>query len=464
VDDPITRMELAQTYIMTGQTTSAIGELVAALEKPQCSINARLLLEKIYKDTGRNEDLQKFYDQAVAKYPDDPYWLHRAGAYVLTQYQIQYEQEQTQARKQGKLKPNEVLMPSAVSEKTLALLNKAKPLLEKAWTLSDATWKQAPGYYAKYLDFYLETLLQEQETQTQLTQNVRIASKYVSTPLETIAYSQMAQMNKKMGDRTKTLELFDKALESAKAQPEYVVQLLDVMRKVLESDKEVRAWCDRTLAADPKHLGATYTMFQLSQSAGQFNTAIEYIDRCLAQLQTKNDTWVEYTIQKSQVLLQAFFKTSDKKYLDGGVVLYESILAALENNTSHPKRAMILNNLAFLLADNNQQLDKAVEYARRALKDAPSDPVRMDTLAYTLSKSNQFEEAEKMARMSIQYHELAGNSVPWDGYYHLGMAQEGLKKKAEAKAAYQKALDTGGDAIPAPDKEQLATAVKRVSQ
>jgi tetratricopeptide (TPR) repeat protein len=339
-------------------------------------------------------------------------------------------------------------MPSAVSEKTLALLNKAKPLLEKAWTLSDANWKQAPGYYAKYLDFYLETLLQEQETQIQLTQNVRIASKYVSTPLETIAYSQMAQMYKKMGDRTKGLEF----------------QLLDVMRKVLESDKEVRAWCDKTLAADPKHLGANYTMFQLSQSAGQFNTAIEYIDRCLAQLQNKDDIWIEYTIQKSQVLLQAFFKTSDKKYLDGGVVLYESILAALENNTSHPKRAMILNNLAFLLADNNQQLDKAVEYARRALKDAPSDPIRMDTLAYTLAKSNLFEEAEKMGRMSIQQYELEGKSVPWDGYYHLGMALEGLQKKPDAKAAYQKALDTGGDAIPAPDKEQLATAVKRVSQ
>jgi hypothetical protein len=35
---------------------------------------------------------------------------------------------------------------------------------------------------------------------------------------------------------------------------------------------------------------------------------------------------------------------------------------------------------------------------------------------------------------------------------------------AEAKVSYQKALDTGGDAVPAPDKEQLAAALKRVSQ
>ena len=346
----------------------------------------------------------------------------------MTQYQKQYDQEKTQALKQGKLQPGVLFVPS---EKTQALLEKAGPLLEKAWTFSEEKWKQNPqAAYAPVLDYYLESLLQGLENQTQLTQFVRIASKYVTTPLAPIAYSQMAQAHLRLGDRTKSLELFDKALESAKAQPEYVVQLLDVMRKVLESDKEVRAWCDKTLAADPKHIGATYTMFQLSQSAGQFNTAIEYIDRCLAQLQTKDDIWVEYTIQKSQVLLQAFFKTSDKKYLDGGVVMYESILQA---NPNHPKIPMILNNLAFLLADNNQQLDKAVEYARRALKEAPSDPVRMDTLAYTLVKSNQFEEAEKMAQMSIQYHELAGNSVPWDGFYHLGMAQEGLKKNARRK-------------------------------
>ena len=81
VDDPITRIELAQTYIMTGQTTSAIGELMSAMEKPQCPERVRFLLEKIYKDTDRIEDLNKFYDQTVAKYSDDPYWLHRAGAH-----------------------------------------------------------------------------------------------------------------------------------------------------------------------------------------------------------------------------------------------------------------------------------------------------------------------------------------------------------------------------------------------
>ena len=458
VDDPITRIELAQTYVMSGQTTSAIGELLAALEKPQAPVQARYFLESIYQKY-RKEDLPKFYDQAVAKYSDDPYWLHRAGAYVLTQYQKQYDQEKIQAQKQGKLQPGVRFSPS---DKTQMLLDKAKPLLEKSWTLVEEKWKKNPTEaYARMLDFYLESLLQGLENQTQLTQFIRIASKYVTTPLATIAYSQMAQAHLRLGDRTQCLEFFDKALESAKAQPEYVVQLLDVMRKVLESDKEVRAWCDKTLAADAKHIGANYTMFQLAQSAGQFNTAIEYIDRCLVQLQTKDDIWVEYSMQKSQTLLLAFFKTSDKKYLDGGVALYESIYQA---NPNHPKIPMILNNLAFLLADNNQQLDKAVEYARRALKETPNDPVRMDTLAYALAKSSQFEEAEKMAQMSIQYHELAGNSVPWDGFYHLGMAQEGLKKKAEAKASYQKALDTGGDAIPAPDKEQLAAAIKRVSQ
>ncbi len=491
-DDPITRMELAQSYIITGQKTSAISELVTALEKPQAPDRVRYLLESIYTDSGRTEDLQKFYDQTVSKFPDDWYWLHRAGGFLLTQYQKRLDQEKNDARKQGKWKPGTLFKPS---DKTLELLDKAAPLLEKSWNLAEPQWKLHPDQvvYAKILDYYLESLLQKLETPTQLTQFIRISSKYADTPLAPVAFSQMAQANLRMGDRTKGLELFDRALESAKNQPEFVVQLLDVMQKVLESNKEVRAWCEKTLAADPKHIGANYTMFQLAQAADQFNVALEFLDRCLTQLEAEIKTlqaeqnaaknagtentdqsanrrqrlahlqnnWVEYTLQKSQVLLKAFFKSGDKKYLDGGVALYESILKAAPPN--HPKRALVLNNLAYLLADNNQDLEKAVGYARQALKETPTDPVRMDTLSYTLSKSRQFEEAEKMALMSIQYHELAGNSVPWDSYFHLGMAQEGLGKKSEALTSYQKSLDAGGDSIPASDKEQIAAAIKRVS-
>lgn len=459
-DDSTTRVELAQTYMMNGQVTSAISELVTALEKPQAPMRVRYFLEKIYQDSGRNEDLQKFYDQTIAKYSDDSYWLHRAGAHLLTQYQKQLDQEKNQARKQGKYQPGTLFKPS---DKTFSLLEKAAPLLEKSWTLVEPQWKLNPQEpaFAKILDYYLESLLQQLETQTQLTQFIRIASKYMDTPAAPIVYSQMAQAHLRMGDRTKALELFDKALESSRNQPEYVVQLLDVMQKVLESTKEVRSWCEKTLAADPKHIGANYTMFQLAQAADQFNVALEFLDRCLAQCQNRDDVWVEFTLQKSQVLLKAFFKSGDKKYLDGGVALYESILQAASSN--HPKRALVLNNLAYLLADNNQDLEKAVSFARQALKETPNDPVRMDTLSYTLSKSRQFEEAEKMARMSIQYHELAGNSVPWDSYYHLGMALEGLQKKAEALASYQKALEAGGDTVPASDKEQIDAAVKRMS-
>lgn len=461
VDDPVARIELALTYDHKGDTTSAIGQLVTAMEKSQAPMRIRYYLESIYQRTDRKTELIKLYEDTAAKHPDDAYWLFRVGESTLKQYQDLHAQEKKQAQQQGKLKPGDSFTPS---EKVTVLLDKARTYLEHSWNLTEGTWQNNPAMMdqaKQRLDYYLESRLQGLETQTQLTQFIRIASKYAETPLAPIAHSQMAQAHLKLGDRTRAIEIFDKALESAKSQPEYIVLLLDMMQKVLASEKEVRAWCDRTLAADPRHIGANYTLYQLSQKNGQYDKAFGYIDLCLSQLEKQDDTWVEYTIQKSQTMILAFLRTGDKRYLDGGVGLYESILQASPN---HPKIPLVLNNLAYLLADNNQQVGKAVEYARKALAASPGDPVRMDTLGYTLAKNNQFGESETMVLKAIQQHELAGTAVPWDVYYHLGIAQEGLKKKAEARVSFEKALDGAGNAISPTDKEQILKAIQRVSQ
>ena len=58
----------------------------------------------------------------------------------------------------------------------------------------------------------------------------------------------------------------------------------------------------------------------------------------------------------------------------------------------------VLNDLAYLLADNNEQIDKAVEYAKRAHQALPNNGGFLDTYAYTLYKNSEYEKALSVFR------------------------------------------------------------------
>ena len=113
----------------------------------------------------------------------------------------------------------------------------------------------------------------------------------------------------------------------------------------------------------------------------QYNKALDYIDKCIKFVEAGSDSEIELKMRKVEVLQMAYLKTSDNNYLRSAIAEYESLLAKMPNNTN------ILNNLAYLLADANEQLDKAVEYAKRAYEIAPNDAGFMDTYAYVLYKN-----------------------------------------------------------------------------
>ncbi len=55
-------------------------------------------------------------------------------------------------------------------------------------------------------------------------------------------------------------------------------------------------------------------------------------------------------------------------------------------------------------------------------------------------------------------------AVPWDVFYHLGMAKEKLGARVEALDAYKQALKTGADNVSEAFKQHLTSAIERLSQ
>lgn len=412
--NPRIRMELATAYHRVGRLTAAIGELVAASKNQQAPPRVRAMLEQLYLQTGRTTDLKQFYEEILEKYPDNGMWNFRIGQFALRQKQ--YEQ--------------------------------AEQLLGKAWEIS-----QEQGGNAGVLDKYLEALWRGQKYEDLL----KYASKYIDTKFAPIAYAQMAQTRFMMGSKATAMDYYRKAIEKCGTNNALILGILENMSKIV-GQMEALKWCNEKLRTNPDSMAANLMMFKLTQQRGEYNKALQYIDKFLSLIDPESPVWIEQIFNKANTLTMAYMKTSDKRYLLTAILEFEKILAKQPNNTG------VLNNLAYLLADNDEQLDKAVECAGRAHKASPNDANIMDTYAYALCKTGDYAKAEEMLQMAIQIFERESMVVSWDVYMHLGMAQEGLGQKAAAAKSYQRVLEVAGRGISKNNKEELMKAIERVLQ
>jgi tetratricopeptide (TPR) repeat protein len=409
--DPTIRIELSTIYKQTNQVEAAIGELVGGLDEPKIPPQMTQMLESLYTSHNMGNELIKFYQQMIKKYPNSPFWYSKTGTFLFEQKHY----------------------------------NDAVTMLAKAWEMT----RKTPGE-ASALNSYLKALTEAQ----QLEKALSLATEYVDTPLAPVAYCNIAAIQAKQEQKEKAIDSFSKAIEKAAGKPAMLMGTLAVMSRILGSDY-METWCNQKLAADPKSIPAHIILGNIEEERGSYNKALEHIAVCLEQTSKDTPDWLEFSNQKSTLLLSAYVKTADAAYLKQAMEQLESILKLQPNN------ADVLNNLAYLMVDNNVQTDKAVEYSRRAFQASPENPVFLDTHAYALCRSGQFTEAERYLRQVIQMHEQDNTLPAWDVYKHFGMALEGQKKNKEALTAYEKSLELGKD-VPEKEKMLLEKAIQNL--
>lgn len=119
-----------------------------------------------------------------------------------------------------------------------------------------------------------------------------------------------------------------------------------------------------------------------------------------------------------------------------------------------PENTLALNNLAFLAAQDGDNLDRAMTLAEQAKKRAPDSPDVSDTLGYVYYKKNLNTEALRIFRQLVQ--EKPDKAI---FRYHLALALLKEGDKQEAKAEAEKALQMSS----APDeKKQIRTLVSQI--
>ena len=142
-------------------------------------------------------------------------------------------------------------------------------------------------------------------------------------------------------------------------------------------------------------------------------------------------------------------------YADGKYPQAEqAYLAALK---VFPSDIRLLNNLAYMYANELNQPAKALPYAERAFKFMPGDANVLDTYGWILAKLKKYPEAEKKLQQSIRYKaDLPANR------YHLGWVYEQTGRIQAAKNQYRLGMELVGQRKDDPLWKTLQEALRRV--
>ena len=390
--DPLTRLVLARAYQRAGRGEEAITEIEGIIDNPQAPSQAREFLEQLYWQLQKKETLKSFYDETLKKFPDSADWYNRAGAFAVV----------------------------------MGELDRAEQLYKQA--LEKVKGDSASG--AAAIDGYLGALIAGGKFDKLFEE----AGKYVDGDFASVTFVKMAEAKLKLGDKGTATQYLRKAVDKAGADELLVDNILQRMYRLLGAEETLK-YCEERLKSDPNSLAANMALFNLKKISGEYNSAADYIDKCLQIIGPNSPERVNYTGMKAEVLTLAYSKTSDNNYLKKAITEYESLLAKTPNDPE------ILNNLAYMLAEANVRLDEAVEYSKKACEALPNTPGFLETHSYVLYKNGKLSEAAEAMQSALQQYERDKISAPAEVYEHLGMIKEGLGSTNEALAAYRQALE-----------------------
>lgn len=133
--------------------------------------------------------------------------------------------------------------------------------------------------------------------------------------------------------------------------------------------------------------------------------------------------------------------------LEEAMASYEEVLK------KNPNMVGALNNLAYLLTTQPNQLDRALELAQRARELAPADPSVADTLGRVALEKKDYRWALTLLQESVA--QLRTDPEVLD---HLAQAHYGLGQEESARAALEKALAAERD-FPGRDRARQLLSV-----
>ena len=172
-----------------------------------------------------------------------------------------------------------------------------------------------------------------------------------------------------------------------------------------------------------------------------YNIALEELEKAKILAGNQDDMIAQVQSMEADVYYRR------KEYLKS-FELYKSILK------KNPEDVIVLNNYAYFLAEQNQDLKEAERMIRIVMDKEKSNGTYVDTYAWVLYKRGKFKEAAKV--MEDMMSSDTTQDSEW--FEHYGYIMKALKQYDTAVAYWKKALKLDGE------KEYLNEEIKSCSK
>ena len=277
---------------------------------------------------------------------------------------------------------------------------------------------------------------------------------------EEIKVRLMSQLISEGADSAWIMALFERAMMLPQQSARFGYLCAQYMLYLQQPEERVRPILLRMLEIEPDHIPARSQL--LSYAAGR-NDVEEMVNICSDGIDYSPEV-LEFYYYKGvglcyymglpeealEIYRQAIRQITEKSdakmvsdiYTEMGNLLqekgqngesYACYELALEYN---PTNILVLNNYAYLLAEEGRDLEKAEQMSRRVIDAEPDNATYLDTYAWILYKTHRYAEALDYMEQAIKV-----DPVPSDVLYeHAGDICHGLGNAAEALDYWRKAL------------------------
>ncbi len=436
------RVRIALIQIASGRRQEAMNTIQAVLKddpKNNSALSMRATLELESGDPGKTQEAVTDLQALLTRQPNNPvvhynlgraYLSRRDFAAAKVQFQEAIKRPRFLAAQIGMAQVNLALgkMPEAIESADAALKTDPSSLLAMAIKanaqINSQNLIQARADLLKGIERFPDApdlqfqlaLVNYAERKFSEAEKIfrKLLEKYPNDPRLNFA---TADVLLNTGRGKQALELLQEQLQKAPANQSMRFAVASTALRIRDlqlADREYR----KLIELQPKNFELYMRLGETLRQEGMVQQAIEMLRRgqALAPGNALANLQLGMTYEAAGMRREA-------------VPFYENVLKADGNNP------VALNNLAFLLAEDGRDLDRALTYATKAKQQMPDDDNVSDTLAWVYLKKKLSDNA-----MAI-FKDLVKRHPDFAQYrYHLAMAQLQKGDLPAAKQSLQVAL------------------------
>lgn len=446
------RLKLVDVYQASGKMEAAINELNRALEYHPGDEGLLQELANLHSKNGSYRKANEIYNNL----------LNLRGEDInirLQKLQNYHELEQqdsviVELQKIRELDPGNLSTLQVLSNHYLETdrLEEAREVLQNALKIN----RKDPQTLIMLSDIYMA---EEKWDSVAATLGNVVADSAVSSETKLkigrYLYSKFNEDKDNESIRQATGRVFKNIMESEPESGEILSLSADFFTETKQHELALRA-LDHTTSRMPTNDSAWQRRLQLLMTEGKFKEAISIGEQAAEQI--PQDPIILYFLGSAYLSDQGHQKAienlEEASTLPARTPLKKSIYASLgdayaglekwdqafknyeESLEIDPKNAVVLNNYAYYLSQQQENLSKAEKMARRALEIEPENPSYLDTLGWIYYQQEEFEKAEQYIKKAVE----TGQASP-EVLEHMGDVLIKLDEPQEARIWWQKALD-----------------------